>query len=441
MANHCVRSGLGVNGDGSTWGLAASPGAAGAFNEIPNTLVRGDDYYLADGTYLTRVFDDAVSTTLMIGIKKATTASHGIATGWDDSYGDGQAIFTGAWVLRTSYMNFDGAWGSMVDSDTGYGFQIDRRILAGTNINCVYAVNYAPSHINIYNTDMCPGGEDRLESSDDGIYCIQLVGAHSTDWLIQDCRVHHTNRTGVYLTYVERFYFNRCIIRSRHTDGTVHGELFSLNHISDVKVYNSLVFDSMGTCMVAFLEDSDGATFYNSIFYQSSVAYDTTNGMIGQGSGKVIHNVVVNGCTFLNGYATDDDLDQAAINWTTSPSTGNTSRNNIAYNTGGIVGCASADYDAFNSSAQAAGEAHGQNLTSNPFVNIATFNLHLTSGTDDGETLASPFDVDMDGVARGTGNWDRGAYEYAGGGGGGGTKHKCTPSIFRMLNILGGDQR
>ena len=40
-------------------------------------------------------------------------------------------------------------------------------------------------------------------------------------------------------------------------------------------------------------------------------------------------------------------------------------------------------------------------------------NFHLTSATNNGISLPSPFNMDMDGKTRGSdGTWDRGAYEY-----------------------------
>ncbi len=52
---------------------------------------------------------------------------------------------------------------------------------------------------------------------------------------------------------------------------------------------------------------------------------------------------------------------------------------------------------------------------SSRFVNVSnlyTYNLHLT-GALAGVSLASPYNMDMDGKTRGAdGTWDRGAYEF-----------------------------
>ena len=55
-----------------------------------------------------------------------------------------------------------------------------------------------------------------------------------------------------------------------------------------------------------------------------------------------------------------------------------------------------------------------QVLTTDPFVDSATFDLRLTGPTTPGQTLDHPFaQTDGDGVARGgDGRWDRGAFEF-----------------------------
>jgi hypothetical protein len=48
------------------------------------------------------------------------------------------------------------------------------------------------------------------------------------------------------------------------------------------------------------------------------------------------------------------------------------------------------------------------------FLSAAAGDFHLTAETDAGLDVGSPYDIDPDGVTRGTGAvWDLGAYEYA----------------------------
>src|SRR4030043_1400540 len=79
-----VRAGATGANNGSDWN--------NAFTTLPATLVRGTTYYIADGNYASYTFDDAVSGTTLITVKKATVADHGTETGGVSTYGDGQAV-------------------------------------------------------------------------------------------------------------------------------------------------------------------------------------------------------------------------------------------------------------------------------------------------------------------------------------------------------------
>ena len=67
------------------------------------TPVRGNTYYLVDGSYGSKTFSTAVSGTTLITIKKATESDYGGLSNWSSTYGDGQAIFTGEVSFRSSY--------------------------------------------------------------------------------------------------------------------------------------------------------------------------------------------------------------------------------------------------------------------------------------------------------------------------------------------------
>jgi hypothetical protein len=91
-----------------------------AYAGLPSTLVRGDIYYLADGTYSTNGtlgFSTAASGSTTIEIRKAQSYDNGsncdssIAAGWNTStMGSGQARFTGSPALRVTapYLTMNG---------------------------------------------------------------------------------------------------------------------------------------------------------------------------------------------------------------------------------------------------------------------------------------------------------------------------------------------
>src|SRR5262249_5109060 len=96
---HFVRAGATGSGDGSDW--------TNAFTDLPASLVRGDTYYVADGTYSKYTFDDPASGSDSITVLKATASAHGTDTGWQAGYGDGSATF-GPLDIRTDYTVMDG---------------------------------------------------------------------------------------------------------------------------------------------------------------------------------------------------------------------------------------------------------------------------------------------------------------------------------------------
>ena len=121
-ANHYVRQG--ASGNGNDW--------SNAYGSLPSTLVRGDTYYVADGSYGGYGFNDADSGTTLITIKKATASDHGTSTGWQSSFGDGQVIFTSTISFSSGYYVLDGQTGGGPGSwKSGFGFKVhDRRYLS-----------------------------------------------------------------------------------------------------------------------------------------------------------------------------------------------------------------------------------------------------------------------------------------------------------------------
>lgn len=119
--NHYVRSDAGGANNGNDW--------ANAYTSLPNTLIRGDTYYIADGNYPGYIFDDAVDGNKYIYIKKATADEHGTNVSWLNSYGDGQAFFRAPVnrtivEIRVSNIIFDGVKGDGT-KNSEYGFVVE----------------------------------------------------------------------------------------------------------------------------------------------------------------------------------------------------------------------------------------------------------------------------------------------------------------------------
>jgi hypothetical protein len=106
--------------DGSDWKKA--------WDKLPANLVRGHTYYVAKGTYPGHVFSDEPEGAISITVKAVTTADHGTATGWSDSY-VGEATFKtdaggGIFVFNHPYYVIDGQYRSS-DEISGYGFHVN----------------------------------------------------------------------------------------------------------------------------------------------------------------------------------------------------------------------------------------------------------------------------------------------------------------------------
>jgi len=139
-ASHHVRQD--ASGNGNDW--------ANAYGSLPSSLTRGDTYYIADGTYNSYDFDD--TGTQLITIKKATIADHGTNTGWQDSYGDGQAVFSSPLEFSTANWLFDGqVW---------HGFKVNCNNVAGGG----------------------GGGSVYISGNDVTIRYVHLYGTYSGGW-------------------------------------------------------------------------------------------------------------------------------------------------------------------------------------------------------------------------------------------------------------------
>src|SRR5437899_1688927 len=123
--------------DGSTWD--------NAFAGLPATLVRGDVYYIATANYTGGYrFNTPESGTTVITIKKATPTDHCTETGWQASFGVGQAVWDisngGTFQFTDNgYWVFDGQYRSGLKS--GHGFKINWGTKGVGTSNTLYAVN------------------------------------------------------------------------------------------------------------------------------------------------------------------------------------------------------------------------------------------------------------------------------------------------------------
>lgn len=245
QSNHFVRAGAGGTDSGADW--------TNAFPTLPATLTRNDTYYVADGIYVQYTFDDPVSGTQTITIKKATIADHGTETGWFDTYGDGQAAWevpdTGntepdntAWWVTTNYWIFDGQVGGGNQDWDGTTNPHGFLLTVDQEGNFVF---------DPFNTNMIRLGEDDTGSSVDFIEIRHVefyLGNETQDWGTEvDYNIFGINASlnwvnvvgtddGCFNVTVSECYFNELHVNIHNTSGhnwLIENSFFWKNHDND----------------------------------------------------------------------------------------------------------------------------------------------------------------------------------------------------------------
>ena len=416
-ANRYVLAGATGANNGTDW--------SNAYTALPSSLVRGDVYYIADGTYAGYTFDDSVSGTTLITIKKATVADHGTNTGWLNTYGDGQAIF-GGWEVYTDYWLFDGQTRNSNWRTGGinqYGILV--KVNGGKAIRLDNGAGTGGDNLTFRYIDAEGGGRDTGDSNSDVIY--GLTG--NSNITFQFCALHDSDRT-IFLMRGnwQNLVIDHCYIARNNSSAATHGELMSMTDATNLRFSNNAVEDTEGTAgLIAALNGgtwSGGQIYGNTFRYSPAylactgrpagacegmsaaiyVAHDTSNN-------NTANNILVYNNTFvnLNGVWSGIHIEAGS---------GNVVRNNIWYNCNrtGNTGTTNGQNWYFNTGNDGPG-TNDQTCSSNCniFVNLTSGDLRLTTATNPGLDVGPPYNVDPDGVTRAS--WDRGAYEFIVGGG------------------------
>jgi hypothetical protein len=407
-ASHYIRAGATGANNGSSW--------TDAWTTLPSgtTFVRGDEYFVADGTYNGGYnFSKAASGTIPIKICKATLSTvgscltaHGSDTGWLDTYGDGQAIFNGSGVsFSTPYWVFDGVSGAGSRASTGsnpstYGFSFTPP-LAGSTIR---PVEYNASDIQIRHTAVsCPG-----PTGD-----IQQFGYSGTGDRVTLSYTYVNNCSSNYWNQGDDNIIEMSYLATNWSSPANHG--VQVQQVLRPIFRNNIV----SSCVPQCIEPGGGSTtninngqYYNNVFAN----VNGTNGVLkGTSSGAIIDTLIY-GNTVVNSqgpilYQNNEGLGNG---------TGNTVVNNLFYNCSSIMNQSTGGPITHSNNALfdsgSLTETGVQIGSGNPFVNSAAGDYRLKAATNAGLTLAPPYMPDLMGVSHGTdGVWDRGAYEFVSG--------------------------
>lgn len=429
--------------------VSSSGGATGA--DWNNALgasfspVRGNTYYLADGSYGSKTWNTAVSGTTGITIKKATTTDHVTETGWSSTMGDGQAVFT-AWTVSTSYWLFDGQTGGGPGAWTsGFGFFVsnpsysDGAQLLGSGGNLI-------TNLTVQHTALTFSNATDTGTYGTGVYFAQ--GSRGLT-LISNA-VYEIPGDIAQLRSADSFTVDHCFFGKNLSVSAKHGDVFEHDGAGTNHVYS---FNYFKNCVGTYcISDQSGAgglgdvLVYGNVWEWTALAVSRgfDNGLVATDSG----GTAITGLRFFNntifGFS-EHSACHAGFNITGGSD--NVVSNNVWYgfndagNTGdvGWAGVSTHNYNAFRY-AGTQSEANSQALSVDPFTSAATSDFSLAANTTAGAALGSPYNVDMIGGTRTT--WSRGAFEYgsSGGGGGGGgggslTNVVITNAAFSTLII------
>jgi len=389
-ANLFVRQGATGSGNGSDW--------SNAFPQIPAALVRGNTYYVADGAYPSYEFDDPESGTTLIIIKKAIESDHGTDVGWDPSFGDGQAVFTGCFHVRRGYFTLDG--NSPIGS---YGFKLlgcssrymvwvgvnvasklPRITIKGLEIDCNRTLNARGMNVN--------GVLDSLFANIDIYHCDNdhiTFGGANQDTVWEYLNLH--DHTPVMGSPAHPDAFELCC----GPQDNITIRYSRISHPGQQIWFNGQPPTQYGTFYI-YGNTFDCAGRVSRVSCKGVVNDDRIK--IPLGPMYIYNNSFVNMYRALNLYA---------------GVTGEV-RNNIFHNSKHppLFGAATHTYNYYSGGTLKGGEAHAQSGR-DPFVNSAHGDYRLASGTAAGVNLPAPFDKDPLNSVRGSdGIWDRGAFEF-----------------------------
>lgn len=437
-ATHCVCSGVAHNGDGSTWSAAASNGAPGAFRGLPVTLIRGDVYYLAAGTYAGRTFTEAG--TNLISLVKATEGAHGPATGWQSDYSTGAAVFTNGFT-------FAGVGNCLVDGVTGsgradYGFEF-----RGGN---AIALQHGAGQVNVRHCNIFqyPEGTSKtnMTASARLVTVWNGTAARSGPLTMSSCWLHHVFGCQFLFRSGQGITIEKCVIEKNRSTAAEHAEGISDDQSHDVIIRWNEWYAIGGTAYIAGINGAVGSTMnhwdiYGNVFWSdgswcdappiitvindannhsSASNWRIVNNTISShiGGGSMVFNLHTNVVAYNNYVYAPRSQD----GWTTA---------NKGFISTGFFGLDSQDYNFWSGTIHFWGQKSGPHEPrivdrssccsapiegAPPFVNWQAGNFHLTAtarGIGTATNLGAPFDVDKDGIRR-SNRWDVGAYQFTG---------------------------
>jgi hypothetical protein len=417
-ANHYILQG--GTGNGTSW--------SSALNDLPENLVRGDTYYIADGTYGAHMFNDAESGTTYITIKKATAIDHGTDTGWQSSYGDGQAVFKGLINFTKGYYIWEGVTGTG-SNYSAYGFKIvplscpsESQLLGIPGIG--YS-SYQVNNIRVSHTAMIQCGEGDGTNNQTGIYSLARDASYASSDITISNNYLSGSSSNMLIRQAKRWIIENNYFNGNWSSASNHGQQISPGGCDDFVLRGNIFKDSTVFIVGAHAPTNYRWQIYNNIVIGGTLSAGWSNAAASEKDNVVqwqVHNntyINVNfggrGVIFL-GLLTDIFASRSYA------------YNNLFYNCthprmdnpDATVGAIIHDNNAYLSCTgiySSAAESAPLIDNVDPFVDLEAGNFRLAVGAGPnarGKNLSMYFTTDKDGRPRGSSLWSVGAYRAGG---------------------------
>lgn len=426
MATYLVRDG----------GTGANPTTswAGAYDQMTTALGvanRGDTIYYAGGTYSAFTFNETISGSTMVTIKRATIADHFTETGWDNAYGTSEAVFTGDIFINTGRL----LW----EDNNGGGPDLWYTQTTRCDSVQILAADFDP-------TTPIPGGNVTIR----GIKTLGTLTPSTTDgfsfnscntYTVENCWTQDTDNCpfNLFLSPNGTIQYNAEGEFASSVEH--HAEIFFLYGNGNITIRWNLFrwAESTGGIMCNN-PDGEPIGVYGNVFYRAAGetwAYGG-DGLVGGWSNRAdlsVHDLTVANNTFIGIDPVNTGGNCAAVIGTT-PHSDLLWINNYFYLCNGGTGLPNGAWSANTNHSQDSGSAistNGTTGTGDPFVDYEALDFRLLANTTAGQDLGAPYNIDMYGNTRTT--WTRGAIEFNGSPPAGGTLTSTGTMTFTSLMV------
>lgn len=426
-------------------------------NCAPSSMVRGDSYYVAKGTYKNLpTFNTPDAGTNVISVLAAQATDHCTDSGFVQGAHIGQALFTGnvstnrgVIFVTSDYWIFSGQY--RTDLRDGYGFKCLND--NGTHVplntfSCLHQGdegNPTAAHDISWKYWEVQGSADRSGTYMDAALMVR-GGATANDYVGYNW-MHDTGAIVLQVASTSSATIEYNWLQNNQSTSTHHAEGVSVTcdagaATSDLTFRYNYVENMEGTAYIGTpsgsgCNGSGNWDFYGNIFFVNA---GDANGQAGAGNGTFsIESVIHRGTVHFYNNTISSMQSDCSVNLQQGVSLTNLIiENNLWYN------CASANFSPACPSAKVSGTCtynHQAYFTmpasictndtdpnkqcaasTNPFVLVGQSagqnNFLLKAATTTGMNLPFPFDQDLNGTTRVISAWDRGALQFAASGGG-----------------------